>query len=355
MSVVAIHQTSKPHEIAKRLNAQYRAIEKSSEEMGRDLVLLKKTKPPGIEWGVYLKELGIEFGRDYADRLIRRVEGREKKPIPKPAPGPSPEPVIDIIEEPTPAPTPAPADPAEKLRAAVLKIAGLESEIEELKTENADLRRQLEVFKKPVRCEFVEDDGGREAAGYGGDAGDCVARSIAIATKKPYGEVFEALKAEHAKYVKRHPRSYEAKSYEAKSVGWHREPIHHGCGEKVYTPYLKSIGWQYTRFTERTYLRVGALPMGRLIVDVNQHFTALIDGVIHDTHDAGQQGRLSIMGYWSQAATSMAEAKKAEAGAVSADNDVDAEASAEAMKAKFAEADDGLDIRECLRRDRGQP
>src|SRR5262249_49969691 len=202
--------------------------------MGRDLVLLKKTKPPGIEWGVYLKELGIEFGRDYADRLTRRVEGREKKPIPKPAPGPSPEPVIDIIEEPTPAPTPAPADPAEKLRAAVLKIAGLESEIEEpttaptppppdpaeklraaalkiagleseieeLKTENADLRRQLEVFKKPVRCEFVEDDGGREAAGYGGDAGDCVARSIAIATKKPYGEVFEALKAEHAKYVK---------------------------------------------------------------------------------------------------------------------------------------------------------
>ena len=98
MSVVAIHQTSKPHEIAKRLNAQYRAIEKSCEEMGRDLVLLKGTKPPGIEWGIYLKELGIEFSREYADRLIRRVE--PKKPIePKPAPEPSSEPDTEIVDE----------------------------------------------------------------------------------------------------------------------------------------------------------------------------------------------------------------------------------------------------------------
>src|SRR5215472_2458348 len=98
MSVVAIYETSRPHEIAKRLNAQYRAIEKSSEEMGRDLVLLKQTKPPGIEWGIYLKELGIEFSREYADRLIRRVE--PKKPIEtKPAPEPRSEPDIEIIDE----------------------------------------------------------------------------------------------------------------------------------------------------------------------------------------------------------------------------------------------------------------
>ena len=36
------------------------------------------------------------------------------------------------------------------------------------------------------------------------------------------------------------------------------------------------------------------------------------------------------------------------------DNNVDPEASAEAMKAKFAEADDGLDIPECLRRDKSR-
>jgi hypothetical protein len=41
---------------------------------------------------------------------------------------------------------------AEKLRAAQFKITGLESEVEELKAENADLRRQLEAAKatKPL-------------------------------------------------------------------------------------------------------------------------------------------------------------------------------------------------------------
>ena len=33
---------------------------------------------------------------------------------------------------------------------------------------------------------WVYDDGGRNAAGFRGKAGDCVARSIAIATRLPY-------------------------------------------------------------------------------------------------------------------------------------------------------------------------
>ena len=68
---------------------------------------------------------------------------------------------------------------------------------DDLQTENAELRRQLEVFRSPVRCKYVEDDGGRAAAGYGEPEGDCVARAITIATGKPYAEVFEALKAAH--------------------------------------------------------------------------------------------------------------------------------------------------------------
>src|SRR5262249_54908996 len=46
-------------------------------------------------------------------------------------------------------------------------IEQLELVVGNLKEENADLRKQLAVFRSPVRCEFVEDDGGREAAGYG--------------------------------------------------------------------------------------------------------------------------------------------------------------------------------------------
>lgn len=36
--------------------------------------------------------------------------------------------------------------------------------------------------------DFVFHDGGRAAAGYKGKTGDCVTRSIAIATGKPYQE-----------------------------------------------------------------------------------------------------------------------------------------------------------------------
>jgi hypothetical protein len=41
--------------------------------------------------------------------------------------------------------------------------------------------------------DFVFHDGRRAAADYKGTTGDCVTRSIAIATGKPYQEVYDAL------------------------------------------------------------------------------------------------------------------------------------------------------------------
>jgi hypothetical protein len=180
-----------------------------------------------------------------------------------------------------------------QLRAAQIKIA-------ELENENAELRRQVKIFRSPVRCEFVEDDGGRAAAGYGESEGDCVARAIAIAASKPYGEVFEALKGRHTRYTKSlHPGSYAAGHEERRRT----EPIHNGCDRKVYGPYLRSLGWQYTRLRERTFLRAGALPPGRLIVQVNHHLVALIDDAIHDTWDSGGAGKRLVEGYWSHPVT----------------------------------------------------
>jgi hypothetical protein len=40
---------------------------------------------------------------------------------------------------------------------------------------------------------YIKDDGGREAAGYEGDAGDCVCRAIVIASGRPYREVYDRL------------------------------------------------------------------------------------------------------------------------------------------------------------------
>jgi hypothetical protein len=41
--------------------------------------------------------------------------------------------------------------------------------------------------------EFIFNDGGRAKAGFKGKASDCVCRSIAIATGKPYQEIYDVL------------------------------------------------------------------------------------------------------------------------------------------------------------------
>jgi hypothetical protein len=237
MSVVAIHQTSKPHELARAINKLTDGIARDEKLAGEHLLTLKGTKPPGITWEHYLKDCGVKISARHADRLIEDFQGPSRKtPVkPKPASDIVSGPVIEIPQEVLP-PLPN-VQRSSRERELEFKIAGLESEVEELKAENADLRQQLKVFKTPVRCEFVEDDGGRAAAGYGEASGDCVARAIAIATGKDYTEVFEALKERHARYVKRNPDSYAATSLGRRRT----EPIHNGCNEKVYGPYLRSL------------------------------------------------------------------------------------------------------------------
>ena len=46
---------------------------------------------------------------------------------------------------------------------------------------------------------FQIHDGGREAYGFKGGAGDCVVRSIAIASKLPYLQVYEELRNANAR------------------------------------------------------------------------------------------------------------------------------------------------------------
>jgi hypothetical protein len=132
-----------------------------------------------------------------------------------------------------------------------------ETEIGELVDQNDKLRRKLEEKKEPGQCAWQRTDGGRRAAGYGGPAGDCGARAVSIATGKPYAEVFEGLKAAHATYKKRYPRSWEARRRRRKP------PIENGCSDEVMRCYMQSIGWQYTEPKEPLFLRADMLPKGR--------------------------------------------------------------------------------------------
>ena len=49
----------------------------------------------------------------------------------------------------------------------------------------------------------------------------------------------------------------------------------------------------------RVHLLADELPMGRLIVQVTRHLTAVIDGVIQDVYDPSRSGKRCVYGYWS--------------------------------------------------------
>ena len=127
--------------------------------------------------------------------------------------------------------------------------------------------------------DYLRDDGGRIAAGFKGRAGDCVCRSIAIASGKPYADVYGvlALSTGSQRATKRGKRSASARSGINVRRKWFRD-------------YMRSLGFTWVptmRIGEgcKTHLLRGELPMGRLVVAVSKHYTAVVDGVIHDTHD----------------------------------------------------------------------
>jgi hypothetical protein len=143
---------------------------------------------------------------------------------------------------------------------------------------------------------FHFDDGGRNAAGYKGKTGDCVVRSIAIATELPYQQIYDNVN-------KLAQRERTGKRKRGKSNA--RTGVYKGTMKKL----LESLGWQWTPTMEigsgcKVHLRGDELPSGRLIVSVSGHLTAVIDGVIHDTHDPSRRGTRCVYGYWQKPGSS---------------------------------------------------
>lgn len=102
--------------------------------------------------------------------------------------------------------------------------------------------------------EFVFDDGGRSDAGYKGRTGDCVTRSIAIVTGKPYQEVYDALNE-----LGRFERTGKRKKRKSNSRT--------GVYKQSYRRYLESLGWCWTSTMAlgsgcKVHLRARELPAG---------------------------------------------------------------------------------------------
>lgn len=133
---------------------------------------------------------------------------------------------------------------------------------------------------------WLHNDGGRKAAGYKGLTGDCVTRSVAIASGLPYQEIYDALS--DGSRNQRVTRGSRRKASSRNGVNVRR---------KWFKDYMKSIGFQWVSCMGigtgcKVHLTDGELPMGRLVVSVSKHYTAVINGVIHDTHDPQREAHV---------------------------------------------------------------
>lgn len=136
--------------------------------------------------------------------------------------------------------------------------------------------------------EYVHNDGGRSATGYKGSAGDCVVRAIAIATgleyQKVYDDLFELNKRQHGKLRGASPRDGGTKTATIRK-------------------YMAALGWKFVPTMGfgtgcKVHLRADELPKGRLVVRVSKHLTAVVDGVINDTHDCSRGETRCVYGYY---------------------------------------------------------
>ena len=144
---------------------------------------------------------------------------------------------------------------------------------------------------------FKVDDGGRTAAGYKGQAGDCVVRSISIVTSMPYQKVYNDLFKANEEF-RNTSRTKLAKSLKQKN-----DSPRSGTHRVVLKKYLAQLGykWTPTMFIGqgcKVHLKKEELPSGTLLVSCSKHITVVKDGVLHDTHDCSRKGTRCVYGYW---------------------------------------------------------
>jgi hypothetical protein len=137
---------------------------------------------------------------------------------------------------------------------------------------------------------WVYDDGGRAAAGYKGTTRDCAVRAIAIATETDYQTVYDL--------VGRHCND-EKPSKRRRGMSHPRLGVHTVTMQKI----MADLGWRWTPTMRigsgcTVHLTADELPAGRIIASCSRHFVAVIDGVVHDTHDPTRDGTRCVYGYW---------------------------------------------------------
>ena len=147
---------------------------------------------------------------------------------------------------------------------------------------------------------YIYDDGGRAAAGFKGKTGDCVCRAIAIATERPYKEIYDLIN-EYGKKEKPNRKTRKGNKYNGS-----RSSARTGVYKDTIKKVMAHLGWKWTPTMQigqgcKVHLRDDELPSGRLVVSLARHEVAVIDGVLHDTWDSQMDGNRCVYGYFTKA------------------------------------------------------
>jgi len=131
---------------------------------------------------------------------------------------------------------------------------------------------------------YKYNDGGREQAGYKGNARDCVTRAISIASGLPYKQVYKDINS----LAKEMRVECGART---------------GVPKTVYAKYLDELGFEWVPTMRigsgcKVHLVDSELPTGKIIVRLSRHLCAVVDGVINDTYDCSRGGSRCVYGYW---------------------------------------------------------
>lgn len=146
---------------------------------------------------------------------------------------------------------------------------------------------------------FIYDDGGRSAAGFRGEANDCVTRAIAIATGTPYAEVYADLFDRAKNFGTRRTR----KAMRIRADASPRNRVR----KEVYHDYLLGRGWRWKPLMHigsgcKVHVRaeeLAVLPQNApLILRLSRHLAVYKDGAIRDTHDPSRDGARCVYGYY---------------------------------------------------------
>ena len=138
---------------------------------------------------------------------------------------------------------------------------------------------------------YEYDDGGKLKAGFRGVSGDCVARSVAIATGISYKEIYLYLADQNAKQkiTKKSSKTTAGKKTARNGIDTKR---------KWFKDYMSSLGFQWVSLTD-----VGKYPCcmadipsnGVFIARQRRHYVAVVDGVARDIFDSSKR---PVYGVW---------------------------------------------------------